>query len=46
MKYIVCDRRGGLGDIFANIYSSWLIAKQYNRGLIIDCRETHYNWFE
>lgn len=45
MKYIVCDRKGGLGDILANIYSCWLIAKEFNRGLIIDCRETPYNWF-
>ena len=39
-KYIITDRRCGLGDALLNVAASWYLGKRYNRDVIIDWRRT------
>ena len=43
-KYIITERVGGLGDIFATLIGTWILAKYSNRDVIIDWRRNCYNW--
>ena len=43
-KYIITERVGGLGDIFATLIGTWILAKYSNRDVIIDWRRNPYNW--
>jgi len=42
MKYIVTDRRCGLGDAILNLAASWFIAKKHEMDVIIDWRRLPY----
>ena len=42
MKYIITDRRCGLGDAILNLAASWYIAREYGCGVIIDWRRLPY----
>jgi len=42
-KYIVTDRRTGLGDVLLNLSACWYLGQRYNRDVIIDWRRLPYN---
>ena len=42
MKYIITDRRCGLGDAILNLAASWYLARQHNCGVIVDWRRLPY----
>lgn len=41
-KYIITDRRCGLGDAILNLAASWYLAKEHGCGVIIDWRRLPY----
>ncbi len=41
-KYIITDRRCGLGDAILNLAATYLLAKEYGRDVIIDWRRLPY----
>tara|TARA_X000001036_G_scaffold440125_1_gene494676 strand:- start:12124 stop:13074 length:951 start_codon:yes stop_codon:yes gene_type:complete len=42
MKYIITDRRCGLGDAILNLAGSWFVAKKHDMDVIIDWRRLPY----
>lgn len=42
-KYIITDRRTGLGDVLLNLSACWYLGQRYNRDVIIDWRRLPYN---
>jgi hypothetical protein len=42
-KYLITDRRCGLGDTILNLYATWFLAFKLKRHVIIDWRRLPYN---
>ena len=42
-KYIITDRRTGLGDVLLNLSACWYLGQRYNRDVIVDWRRLPYN---